>query len=989
MTDTPIIGIGASAGGLEALERFFKNMPNDCHMAFVVVMHLDPSHISLLPELLQRQTTLDVIKISDHQYIEKNKIYVIPPHKHLIISNGMLQLIEPVDLHIRLPIDYFLKSLAEDQGHAAACIILSGTGSDGTLGLQEIKAQGGYVMVQSIASAKYTGMPKCAIGTGMVDCIIAPENMPQPLIQHFNKVSLHAPQHLPESQILGDPFSKILTILKHQTGHDFSLYKKKTIYRRIERRMHVHHFSQINEYLRLVETDAHEVTTLFRDLLIGVTCFFRDKEAFSLLAKEVLPELLENKPNNYTIRVWVPGCSSGEEAYSVAILLQEHLRRTGKNMQIQIFATDVDEYAIEKARSGIYPLSVKADIGEEYCQRYFTQSGDYYHIKKSTRELLVFATQNLTKDPPFSKLDMICCRNLLIYFSSELQKHVFPIFHYSLKENAILFLGPSETTGQTDDYFEIINRKWKIFKRKPAGKNSATGLHFTDSLSSIKMEKNTTVATSSPITELSALHLVETILKKNHIPPCVIVDSHMNIMYVHGRLGHYLEPAEGRLNNHILEMARTPELKEALSHGIRNVLLHKKDITQKAIPVDIDNKKKFIDLSVKLLHEVGQLRDLVMVNFTEHTLVSVKALKDLANTHSKDNSNVQVLIKELERTRDNLETTVEELETSNEELKSSNEELQSTNEELQSTNEELETSKEELQSLNEESVTVNAQLQSHIDELSTANDDIKNLLDSTQVATLFLDTELKIRRFTPKMTDIIHLMPSDIHRPLSHLSSSIQNVKLPDVANEVLKTLDKVEREVFDEANNYYKMRVLPYRTTNNIIAGVVISFEDITTKRTSELALKDNEQRYKSLFENCPVAIIEIDTTKLTDYIHKHQLKTVHKLKAHLDDAAFAPQHLAELIRARNINHAGLLLFGEQNKSVLLDKILVALDAKSYLFNQMKIIIQKKSNGVFTSSITRSDNTPIRCEMTITVPHINKESDLASSILVIKPEAS
>jgi two-component system CheB/CheR fusion protein len=991
----PIIGIGASAGGLEALELFFKNMPSDCHMAFVVVMHLDPSHISLLPELLQRQTKLDVVKIADHVHVEANKVYVIPPHKNLIISKGILELTEPVDLRIKLPIDSFFKSLAQDQGHSAACIILSGTGSDGALGLQEIKAQGGYVMVQSIESAKYDGMPKNAIATGMANCILAPDEMPQQLIKYFNKSTTDSTDSTNEGHktadipIVKDSFSKILIIIKNKTGHDFSLYKEKTISRRIERRMQVHHLSNIDDYLQLVKRDSNEVMTLFRDLLIGVTCFFRDPEAFKLLSSSAFPQLLDDKPDNYTIRVWVPGCSSGEEAYSVAILLQEYLDTKNKNMDIQIFATDIDEYSIEKARSGKYPLSAKADIGEKYCHSYFIKSEDYYQVKKSIREMVVFATQNITKDPPFSKLDMICCRNLLIYFSHELQKRVFPIFHYSLKDGGILFLGPSETTGQSNNYFEIINRKWKIFKRKSLGKDSTSDLHFTDRKSPIKMEKSTTPVTSSPVTELSALQIVETILKKSHIPSCVIVDSEMNIIYVHGRLGHYLEPAEGRLNNHILKMARTAEIREELSQAIPNVILHKKDITKKSIPIEIGDKNKFIDLTVKLFNDVGTLKDLVMVIFSETTNVTPDESDIPSGKGPQTNDEVKNLVKELESTRDDLEITVEELETSNEELKSANEELQSTNEELQSTNEELETSKEELQSLNEESVTVNAQLQSHIDGLSSANDDIRNLLDSTQVATIFLDTELKIRRFTPKMTDIIHLMPTDVHRPVSHLSSCLQDMKLSEVADSVLKTLEKIELDVQDDKNNYYKMRALPYRTANNIIAGVVISFADITSKRNSELALIDSEKRYKSLFDNCPFAILEIDTSKLAHYIKTNEITTVNKLKAHFDKQKFDVKTMNNLVRALNINKTGLLLFSEKNKAALLEKIPATINPEAFLFNQIKIIIENEPSAVFKSIITTPDNKSLNCEITITMPDIHNTTTFCYTILVIIPEKS
>jgi two-component system CheB/CheR fusion protein len=982
----PIVGIGASAGGLEALETFFKYMPDNSGMAFVVVMHLDPSHVSLLPELLQRQTKMEVVKIQRSEKVEANKIYVIPPNKNLQISDGVLELIEHQNLRIKLPIDSFFKSLAHDQGNNAACIILSGTGADGTLGLKEIIAESGFALAQSTTSAKYDGMPKNAISTGLVNSILDPSEMPKQIIDHFTSSVMNIANKLGDTEILTNILSKILLIIKNQTGHDFFLYKKKTIFRRIERRMQIHHIDNINNYLALIQKDNQEVTILFRDLLIGVTSFFRDKDAFDVLANNILPEFLDKKPNNYTVRVWIPGCSSGEEAYSIAIILQEYIAASDKNMNIQIFATDVDEYAIERARSGQYPETVIDELGEEYCQRYFIKNDSYYRVKKSLRELVIFATQNLIQDPPFSKLDIICCRNLLIYFSPELQRNIFPIFHYSLNEGGILFLGPSETTGQSNNYFEILNKKWKLFKRKPLSKNSSTGLLYTESLSPLKMEKKNTLSTTTQITELSALHLVEIILKKHNVPPCVIIDSQMNIIYVHGRLGHYLEPAEGRLSSNILEMTRTPALKQELSKAIRKAILHKKDVHKKSIPVGIDDDKLFLDLTVKLLKEIGNLKDLLMIDFSERTPTPQAAV---LNTQSQPSSDASILHKELENIRDDLQTTIEELETSNEELKSANEELQSTNEELQSTNEELETSKEELQSLNEESVTVNAELQSHIDELSMANDDIKNLLDSTQVATLFLDTQLKIRRFTPKMKEIIHLMPSDIHRPISHLSSSLQNIKLTDVAGDVLQTLEKTELEVSDDKNKIYRMRTLPYRTANNVIAGVVISFEDITTIKQTENALRDSEYRYKSLFDNSPFTVLEVDASGLVEYMDTHNLTTLEILDSHLKTKDLNTDDMTSLISVLNINDSGVLLFEGLDKESLLKQLPKLFEATTFLVNHMQAIIEHKSKLVFAMKIHTISHKTLECQISITIPKVKKGTHSVNSILVLTPEVN
>ncbi len=985
----PIVGIGASAGGLEALETFFNNIPDNNGMAFVVVMHLDPSHVSLLPELLQRRTKMEVVKIRSSEQVAANKIYVIPPNRNLQICDNVLELIETPGQRIKSPIDSFFESLAQDQGRNAACIILSGTGTDGTLGLKEIAAESGFALAQSTSSAKYDGMPKSAIDTGLVNFILDPSEMPRHLIEHFKTSVMNRSNTVTDTEILTSILSQILLIIKNKMGHDFSLYKKKTIFRRIERRMQVLQIENIHDYLLLLQKrtqeGSQEVGILFRDLLIGVTSFFRDKDAFKVLSDTILPELLDKQPDNYTVRVWAPGCSSGEEAYSMAILLQEYMATSAKSMNIQIFATDVDEYAIERARSGRYPQTVINDLGEEYCQRYFTKEDGYYNVKKFLREMVVFATQNLIQDPPFSKLDIICCRNLLIYFSPELQRHIFPIFHYSLKDEGILFLGPSETTGQSNSYFEIIDKKWKIFKRKPHQENTTSGLHFTEPQSPLKMEKTNTRPAATQITELSALQLVEMILKNNNVPPCVIIDNRMNIVYVHGRLGHYLEPAEGRLSNQILEMARTPALREELSSAIHKAVLHKKDVLKKNIPFGMDDSKLFLDLSVKVLQEIGSLKDLLMITFTEKPHAKATTATDI-NKQLPANNDASILQKELDNIRDDLQTTIEELETSNEELKSANEELQSTNEELQSTNEELETSKEELQSLNEESVTVNAELQAHIDELSMANDDIRNLLNSTQVATLFLDTELKIRRFTPKMQDIINLLPTDIHRPIAHLSSSLQNIKLTDVANHVLKTLEKHEIEVYDVKDKYYKMRALPYRTSNNVIAGVVISFEDITSIKEIEKTLIDSEQRYKSLFDNSPFTVLEVDASGLVKYIDTHHLTTLEKLESHLKNKNFKSEELTNLIQILNINDSGVSLFDGSDKASLLKSIPKLILTTAFLSKHMQAIVEHKSNIIFTSKIHTISQKNLECKITITIPKIKKPDHAANTILVLVP---
>lgn len=982
-----IVGIGASAGGLEALETFFKAMPDNSNIAFIVVVHLDPTHISLLPELLQRHTKMEVIKISDGMRVKANKIYVIPPSHHLSILNGELQLIEPLNLRAKLPIDYFFRNLAQDQGGHAACIILSGTGSDGSLGLKEIKAEAGMVMVQSLASAKYDGMPQSAIATGMADYILAPEDMPEQLklyFQHSQSTELAVENNI---KSLHNSLHKILILIRNQTGHDFSLYKKNTIIRRIERRMHVHQLKDIQDYLAFAQKNEQEISILFRELLIGVTRFFRDKEAFETLKNAILPQLLNNKPDNYAIRVWVPGCSSGEEAYSIAILLQECLLALKKNMTVQIFGTDIDEYAIAQARSGLYPINISDDVSAEYCQRYFIKKENQYRIKKSIRETLVFAIQNLIKDPPFTKLDLICCRNLLIYFGPELQKKILPIFHYSLKNDGILFLGSSETTGQSNHYFEILDKKWKIFKRRPQQDIIKSALHFSDNKSTLEMAENHPLSSISQLEELSALQLVESILKQSKVEPCAIIDNQQNIIYVHGCLGDYLEPAQGRVSNRILDMARSPALKNELAISIRKVALHKKEVHKKAIAIKHNSNETLIDLSITPLQDIGSLKDLMMVTFIKESIPTTPQTLATKNTPlAPAQGDTSSLRQELESTRENLQSTIEELETSNEELKSSNEELQSTNEELQSTNEELETSKEELQSLNEESITVNAELRSHIDELSSINDDIKNLLDSTQIATIFLDTELKIRRYTPKMIGIINLVATDINRPIGHLASTLQNIKLADAAEQVLKTLDKIETEVHDDQNNIYRMRILPYRTTKNVIDGVVISFEEITALKHIETALREREQRYKSLFDHCPIAIVEVDISALAKYVEQHHLTDLETLNKFCSDNPSEIEKIRGLIKLLNINKYGLLLFTSEHKQALLNKLPQLFEQDDFLYQQLQLIVEKNDSRVFHTTIKTLKNKHVACEITITIPLVDKRLNFASTILVISP---
>jgi two-component system CheB/CheR fusion protein len=831
-TACPIVGIGSSAGGLEAFESFFNAMPANSGIAFVLVAHLDPTHISILPELIQKKTKMKVLQVTDNMKVQANHVYLIPPNKEMAILNGSLQLMEKLKPRgANLPIDSFLRSLAQDQGSNASCIILSGTGTDGTLGLRAIKGEAGMTMVQDEESAKYSGMPLSAIATGLVDYVLPADKMPEQLLKYVKHATKSSTaKDYEKDERLQNELNKIFILLRSGTGHDFSLYRKKTIFRRIERRMYAHQLDNMEGYVRYLQKSEQERTILFKELLIGVTSFFRDAEAFELLKKTYLPALLKEKPDNYPVRIWVPGCSSGEEVYSIAMIIQECMEDMGRLFNIQIFGTDIDDEAVNAARDGIYPDSISADVSPERLKKFFTKDENYFQVKKLIREMAVFAPQNIIKDPPFTKLDMLSCRNLLIYFEPELQNKLLPIFHYSLNKDGILFLGPSESTGQAGDLFSSLNNKSKIFKRISSGLSGHPVLNFPipgQVLHTVQMDTPEQPRQVEDV--MNTLKLLKSMLAQSDMSPCVVIDDLANVLYIHGRTGRFLEPAEGETSNNILNMAR-PGLKTGLTNAINKTAASMRDTEMKGLQIKDNGTLLDLSLIVRPLpdSQTGRHGMLLVIFNVVSPDVKKKGEVQLP-TKEKNTDDIKKLEDELQYTKENLQATIRELETSNEELKSTNEELQSTNEELQSTNEELETSKEELQSINEESVTVNAELQSRIDEMVKANDDIKNLLDATAIAVIFLDIDLAVRRFTPMVTEMFPLTKADIGRPIEHFASSLIDVDLQSCSRKVLKDLALHESTVNDTAGNKYRMRIRPYRTVNNVIDGVVVTFEDVT----------------------------------------------------------------------------------------------------------------------------------------------------------------
>ncbi|MCX6970203.1 MAG: PAS domain-containing protein [Verrucomicrobia bacterium] len=840
----PIVGIGASAGGLAAFEAFFSGMPADTDpgMAFVLVQHLAPDHKSMLPELIRRYTRMEVFEVEDRMSVRPNCAYIIPPGCDMALLNGALQLLEPSEPRgQRLPIDFFFRSLAQDQHERAIGIVLSGTGSDGTLGVRAIKGEGGMVMAQNPESTEFDGMPRSAIATGLVDYELPPAGMPAQLIAYAAHAFGNAPQEgavpAPKTE---SALKKIFVLLRAQTGHDFSQYKPSTIHRRIERRMAVQQIPEIDGYVKFLQQAPAEVEALFRDLLIGVTNFFRDPEAFRMLEEQVVPKLFAGKPAGGTIRVWSAGCSSGEEAYSLAILLVERMEALKQSYTIQVFATDIDKQAVAAARAGVYPSSIAADITPERLARFFTAEPDGYRIQKGIRDLLIFSEQNVIKDPPFSKLGLISCRNLMIYLGADLQKRLIPLFHYALNPGGFLFLGTSEGIGEFDSLFAVQDRKMKIYLRKEkfsiARREEVEP--FLPAVSAVGAAARQPAARTAFPAKLPLRELTERALLQQVVAAAALVQSHGDILYLHGRSGMFLEPSTGEAGvNNILKMAREG-LRQELPVALRKALDTSDTVRAFGLRVKTNSHFTAVNLTVRPVTDASLPDSQLFLVILEEAPCDTS---DVADTSEVCDARIATLRQELRAKEEYLQSTCEELESSAEELKSSNEEMQSVNEELQSTNEELETAKEEMQSVNEELATVNTELQTKVADLSRSNSDMNNLLSGTGIATLFVDHGMRILRFTPAASEVINVIPSDVGRPIAHIVSNLVDHKpLVEDIRCVLDTLATKEVEVQTTGGKWFKMRLQPYRTLENVIEGAVISFVDITEIVQTRNALRE-----------------------------------------------------------------------------------------------------------------------------------------------------
>lgn len=842
----PIAGIGASAGGLEALELFLSNVPENSGIAYIVIQHLDPTQKGMLPELLQRISKMKVFQVKDGMVVKPNCVYVIPPNKSMSIIDGTLKLFAPIEVRgMRLPIDLFLRSLAEDSQEYSIGVILSGMGSDGSNGLRAIKEKNGLVLVQDPETAKFDSMPRSAIDAVLVDIMAPASELPIKLLE-FQKY-LPLVKIIPETEVKDkSALEKIIGLLKNYTGNDFSLYKKSTLYRRIERRMGIPKIDKISSYVSFLQENPNEVDNLFRELLIGVTNFFRDKKVWEKFESSVFPEMVRKLNVGSNIRVWVAGCSTGEEAYSLAIIFKEVIEKTKarRNISLSIFATDLHEDAIEIARRGTYAENISADVSPERLSRFFVKTEDGYRINSEIREMVIFAQHNIIMHPPFTRIDILSCRNLLIYMDPELQNKILKLFFYSLKAEGIMLLGSSETLGSLGYLFKPLDLALRIYQRSP----DALLPDLFDFPSSFVHDKSEHVeAPPAPIPGRNIQELVDKLLVQHFSPPGLLVNHEGDILYISGRTGKYLEPAAGKANMNVFAMLHEG-LRNEFPVAFNQAIRKKGTVVLRNLEVGSNGARQKVNITIQWIDKPEALQNLVMIIFSDikeiHDLrLMAKARKGAMNPREEE------LEQELQRAREKMQSTMEEMQSSQEELKSANEELQSANEELQSTNEELTSSKEEMQSLNEELQTVNAELQAKVDDFSRLDNDMKNLLNSTDIATLFLDKELNIRRYTNQATRIFKLIKSDIGRPITDQTSDIFYPEMAEDALMVLNTLVFIEKQIPGKNGQWFSVRIMPYRTFEDRIDGLVITFINISALKKMEEDYNETKQIERLLF--------------------------------------------------------------------------------------------------------------------------------------------
>lgn len=908
----PIVCIGASAGGLEALEQFLTHVPGNSGMAYIVIQHLDPNQKGMLPELLQRVSKMEVFQVNDGMAVQPNRVYVIPPNNSMSISEGRLHLSDPIEVKgLRLPIDFFLRSLADDCKKQAVGVILSGMGSDGSAGVRAIKDRNGTVMVQEPTTAKFDSMPRNAISSVAVD-IVAPANELPVLLVDFIK---HIPNAKSEVEIATQDktaLGKIIVLLRAHTSNDFTLYKKNTMYRRIERRMSVHKIDKMGDYVSFLKENPKEIDILFKELLIGVTNFFRDPLVWEKLKETIIPAIITNLESGSILRAWVPGCSTGEEAYSLAIVFKEVLEQVNPygGISLQIFATDLDNEAIETARKGVFPLNISSDVSPARLTRFFNITDEGYRVNAEIREMIVFAQHNIIMHPPFTKLDILSCRNLLIYMDAELQKKLLGLFYYSINPEGIMLLGSSESLGVQSHLFTPVDAKLKIYKRSIIPMKHDL-FNFPSSFS---RSENTGVEKQIQIKPPQNIEmLADQLLLQQFSPPGVLVNENGDIIYISGPTGKYLEPAVGKANLNIFAMLREG-LRQQFPMAFHKAISTKETVVLNNIKVETNGGIKTIQITIQGLDKPEPLNGMVMIIF--NNVPEVAAVKKQTKNGKKtlDSIKQSELEKELQQAHEEMQNTLEEMQTSQEELKSANEELQSTNEELQSTNEELTSSKEEMQSLNEELQTVNSELQSKVDDFSRVNNDMKNLLNSTDIATLFLDKELNIRRYTNEATKIFKLIKSDIGRPFTDLVSDLEYPDLAADALKVLKTLAFIQKQIPTKDGRWFSVRVMPYRTFEDRIDGLVITFINDSDLKKLETELQEKEWMHRLVLNASSDIIVKVSGEWNILEFNPAAEKFFGKKHKEVLNQNYIRLFIAESVQKKTEKELNKLLHGEQD---------------------------------------------------------------------------
>jgi len=824
-----VVGIGASAGGLEAVSELLKHLPSKTGMAFVFIQHLEPRQTSRLTDILSRITDMPVEVASDRLRMKRNHIYVMPPGVDLTLSDGMLVLERRTESAGRhLPIDYFFHSLAKEQGSKAVAVILSGMGHDGSAGLKSVKEQGGTTFAQDEPSAQHGSMPASATESGYVDIVTTPRKIAAELtrVAQDRQAKGTRKRSVPENGL-----KTIFALLRARTEVDFSLYRKTTVRRRIQRRMVVHRLDEIDDYFAFLKRNPEEVDVLFREMLIHVTSFFREPETFEVLKTAVLPRFLEKRGHNDPIRIWLPGCSTGEEAYSLAIIVTEFFDNRPESPAIQIFATDVSDRVLEIARKGIFEANIAGAISKERLRRFFSKNERGYQIKKHIRDLCVFARQNVLRDPPFSRLDLISCRNVLIYFETAAQKKLIPFFHYALKPGGFLLLGGAETVGYFSDLFEPVDSKTKLFAKRSVQSPPLSGMEIE--IPNPKEQALRDFATPDARTQPDIRREVDRALMDKYCPPTIVVDNGMKIIQFRGNVAPFLDPEPGDASLDLFRMLRS-SLEMPLRSTINDAKKSNGPVRKEGILFQDSGQASFLDLEVAPMtgSAVRERCFLLLFEASRLAVSDTTTLKSKRGRRNLQDAQVSQLAQELATTREHLQTLIEEQESTNEELRSASEEIQSSNEELQSTNEELETAKEELQSTNEELITLNEELKSGNVELTEVNNDLTNLLKSVNIPIVMVDRGLRIRRFTPVALRALKLIPADVGRSITDLRADVEVPQLETLISDVMDTLSTREVEIQDRKGHWYNLQIRPYETADNKITGAVMILFDINAAK-------------------------------------------------------------------------------------------------------------------------------------------------------------